>query len=80
MLTEIVSRIVNVADPDKLILFGIEKPVDVIVATPEDLERYKDSNYLVLKSALKEGRILNEKESKPQTTGLREKCCFWTVI
>ena len=106
VLNEILSRIVEVADPDKVILFGsgareqmdrksdldllvikpgvnrrhlaqeiymnlfgIEQPVDVIVVTPEDIERYKDSNPLVLKSALKEGKVLYEKKSKPQTTG-----------
>lgn len=50
-------------------LFGLGQPVDVIVVTPEDIERYKDSHALVVKPALEEGKVLYEKESKPQTTG-----------
>lgn len=50
-------------------LFGLGQPVDVIVVTPEDIQRYKDSHALVVKPALEEGKVLYEKESKPQTTG-----------
>lgn len=106
VLNEIVSRIVEVADPEEIILFGsgareemekesdldllvikpgvnrrqlaqdiymnlfgVEQPVDIVVVTPEDIERYKDSNSLILKRALEEGKVLYDKESKPQTTG-----------
>jgi predicted nucleotidyltransferase len=91
----IIRRIVEVAKPEKIILFGsaarggmgshsdvdllvikaganrldlmgeiyrnlhgVGEPVDVIVATPEDLERYRNSHSLVFAPALKEGRVV----------------------
>lgn len=39
-------------------LIGIPVPIDIIVATPEDLEAYKDTVGFVYRSALKEGRVL----------------------
>src|SRR6056297_2990335 len=91
-LSEIISRIVEVADPEEIILFGsaarddmgsnsdmdllviksgakrrqlaqkiyknmfgINQPLDIVVVTPEDIERYKDSHSLVIKPALEEG-------------------------
>ena len=95
-LDEIVRRIVEVAAPERIILFGsaargqmgphsdldllviksgdfhrghlaeeiylkmhgVEFAVDVTVATPEDIERYRDSHALVYKPALQEGRII----------------------
>ncbi len=39
-------------------LLGIGYAVDVIVATPEDLERYKDSFALVIEPALREGKVM----------------------
>lgn len=94
LLDEIVKRIVMVAKPDRIILFGsgargdihaqsdldllvvksgvahrgrlaeeiymslfgIPVPIDVIVVTPEDLERYRDSVATVIRPALREGR------------------------
>ena len=95
ILQEIVRRIVEVADPEKIILFGsaareemgpdsdldflvikscknrrktarkirrrligIGIPKDIIVATPEDIERYKDTIGLIYRPALKEGKVL----------------------
>jgi predicted nucleotidyltransferase len=95
VLQEIVRRIVQVALPERIILFGsaargeggpdsdidllivksnvhrrrlamdlyealadIEQAVDLIVATPEDIERYGQSPALVLESALREGKLL----------------------
>ena len=95
ILQEIVRRIVRVAKPDKIILFGsaareemgpdsdldflvikscknrrhtamkirrkligIGIPKDIIVATPEDIERYKDTIGLIYRPALKEGKVL----------------------
>ncbi|MGB9774931.1 MAG: nucleotidyltransferase domain-containing protein [Anaerolineae bacterium] len=93
-LQEIIHRIVRVASPERIILFGsaargeigphsdldllviksgefdygrlvgdiyvhlhgVGQAVDVIVATPEDVERYRDVPYLVIASALREGR------------------------
>ena len=99
VLDEIVRRIVKIADPDKIILFGsaargemgrhsdldllvvksgcvhrrklaqeiyksllgVGLPVDVVVATTEDLERYKDSIGLVYRTALQEGKVIYER-------------------
>jgi len=95
ILQEIVRRIVRVAKPEKIILFGsaareemgpdsdldflvikscknrrktarkirrrllgIGIPKDIIVATPEDIERYKDTIGLIYRPALKEGKLL----------------------
>jgi len=94
-LDDIIRRIVEVAHPEKIILFGsaargemgpnsdvdlliIKKgadvldlmgqiyrnlhgagaAVDAIVVTPEDVERFKDSHALVIKPALREGRVV----------------------
>lgn len=97
VLEDIIQRIVEVADPEQIILFGsaargemgrdsdvdlliirkggydhdlvgriyrrlwgVEAAVDAIVASPEDVERYKDSHALIYKPALKEGRVVYE--------------------
>jgi hypothetical protein len=39
-------------------LFGAGKAVDVVVVTPEDLEQYKDSIALVIRPALREGKVV----------------------
>ena len=39
-------------------LLGIGIPVDVIVATPVDLEKYRDSPGLIYREVLREGRQL----------------------
>jgi predicted nucleotidyltransferase len=94
-LDEIVRRIVEVATPDRIILFGsaargemgphsdvdllvvksgahrrrlaqaiyrrligVRYAVDVIVVTPEDIEKYKDSFALVIEPALREGKVV----------------------
>jgi predicted nucleotidyltransferase len=91
----IIRRIVEVAKPEKIILFGsaargamgpnrdvdllviksganrldlmgeiyrnlhgVGEPVDIIVATPEDVEQYRNSHCLVFAPALKEGRVV----------------------
>ena len=96
-LDDIIQRIVEVAQPEKIILFGsaargemnrhsdvdllvvkegmhrrdmagriyenlwgVGAAVDVVVVTPADVERYKDSHALVIKPALREGRIVYE--------------------
>ena len=97
-LEEIVRRIVGVAQPDKIILFGsaargedhadsdldllvvkagtnrrrvaesiyrsligVGRAVDIVVVTPEDVERYGHSHALVLAPALAEGIVLYAK-------------------
>ena len=96
-LDSIVGRIVEVAQPERIILFGsaargemgrnsdvdllivkdgadaldlmariyrrlhgVGAAVDAIVVSPADVERYKDSHALVIKPALKEGRVVYE--------------------
>ncbi len=96
-LDDIVRRIVEVAQPEKIILFGsaargemgphsdldfliiksgadhrglsrrirralrgVKVAVDLVIAIPEDIERYKDSHVLVYKPALQEGLVLYE--------------------
>ncbi len=95
VLQEIIRRVVEVAEPEKIILFGsaargemgpdsdvdllvvkstayrrklaqtiyknllgLTQPVDVVVVTPGDLERYAHSPALVFESALREGRVV----------------------
>ncbi len=97
ILDDIVRRIVEVARPEKIILFGsaarddmnrhsdvdllvvkdggdpwtvmgdiygnlrgVGAAVDAIVVTPAQVERYKDTHALVIKPALREGRIVYE--------------------
>jgi len=94
-LREIIRRIVEVAQPEKIILFGsaargemgpnsdvdllvvksgahrrnlagkiymkligIGQAVDVVVVTPEDIERYGNCPALVIEPALREGRVI----------------------
>jgi predicted nucleotidyltransferase len=42
-------------------LVGIDLPVDVIVVTPEELERNKNQIGTIIYPALKEGKVLYEK-------------------
>jgi len=96
VLDEIIRRIVEVAQPEKIImfgsaargemgphsdvdllvikpnvvhrgrlageiymnLFGVGQAVDIIVVTPEDIERYGESIGLVYRPALREGKVI----------------------
>ena len=97
VLDEVIQRVVEVAQPERIILFGsaargnaelardldllvvkananrrelaarirrklygVRAAVDIVVATPEDIERYKDTHALVIKQALREGRVVYE--------------------
>ena len=97
VLDEVIRRVVEVAQPEKIILFGsaarermgphsdldllvvragvdaldlmgdiylnlrgVGTPVDAIVASPDDLERYRDSYGMVIREALREGRVVYE--------------------
>ena len=97
ILDDIVERIVQTVQPEKIILFGsaargemnrhsdvdilvvkdasdfhkltgdiyhslrgVGAAVDIIMVTPDDVERYKDSHPLVIKPALREGRAVYE--------------------
>lgn len=94
-LQEIIRRVAEVAQPEKIIMFGsaargemgphsdvdllvvrsgvhrrklamqiykhlagVGCPVDVIVVTPEDIERYRNTPALIIRPALKEGRVV----------------------
>jgi predicted nucleotidyltransferase len=94
-LHKIIRRIVEVAQPEKIILFGsaargemgphsdvdllviksdahrleltgqiyrhmhgVGAAVDIIVVTPEDVERYRHSHALVIAPALREGKVV----------------------
>jgi len=94
-LREIIRRVVEIAEPDRIILFGsaargemrpnsdvdllvvkanvqrrqlakqiyrhligVGQAVDVIVVTPEDIERYRDSHALVIAPALRDGKVV----------------------
>lgn len=39
-------------------LLGVGRAVDVVVVTPEDVERYRDSPALVIGPALREGKVI----------------------
>ena len=41
-------------------MYGVRVVVDAILVSPADVERYKDSHELVIKSALQEGRVVYE--------------------
>lgn len=97
VLDEVIRRVVEVAQPEKIILFGsagrgrmgpgsdfdllivrggvdaldlmgdiylnlrgVGTPVDAFVASPEDLERYRDSYGTVIREALNNGRVVYE--------------------
>ena len=40
-------------------LRGVAAAVDVVVVTPEDVERYGDSPYLVIHPALRDGKVVH---------------------
>ena len=103
ILIEIVRRVVAIAEPDKIIMFGsaargtmgphsdvdllviksgvydhgklsdhvhmglngVRQPTGIIIATPETIERYKDSFALVYYPALREGRVVYEAARRP---------------
>lgn len=96
-LDDIIRRVVEVAEPDRIILFGsvargemdhhsdvdllvvkdapdlrqltakvyrrlygVGAAVDIVMVTPQDVERYKDCHALVIKPALREGTVMYE--------------------
>lgn len=98
ILEEVVRRVIEAAQPEKIILFGsaarrkmgadsdidllvvksgvhrrrlaqaiyikllgVGCPVDVIVVTPEDIERYRNAIGLIIGPVLKEGKVVYER-------------------
>ena len=45
-----------------LALVGVDLPADVIVATPEEVERYRDLAGTIICPALREGRVVYERK------------------
>ncbi len=96
VLADIIRRIVEVARPERIILFGsaargtmtrdsdidllvvtrgpahrghltediymnligVGQAVDIVVVTPEDVERYRDSHAVVIAPAVREGKVI----------------------
>jgi predicted nucleotidyltransferase len=44
-----------------LALEGIPIPIDLIVVTPEELEKYRETNGSIIREAMREGRVLYER-------------------
>ena len=98
-LDDIIRRVVDAVQPEKIILFGsaardgldsandvdllvvrdgentlelmrriyrnlqgVGAAVDAVVVTPQDVERFGDSHALVIKPALREGRVVYESD------------------
>ena len=96
-LEDIIRRVVEVVDPERVILFGsavrgemnhhsdvdllvvkdapdlrqltakvyrrlygVGVAVDIVIVTPQDVERYKDSHALIIKPALRDGTVMYE--------------------
>jgi len=106
-LSEVIRRVVEVAQPERIILFGsairgemgrnsdldllvvksgnyhkgrltgeiymhligVGQAVDVVLVTPEDVDRYRDSHPLVIKPALREGKVVYERAPETISTG-----------
>jgi predicted nucleotidyltransferase len=109
VLKYIVDSVVELAHPEKIILFGsaargqmgpnsdvvllviksghfhrgrlidkiymglddADEPVDIVIATPEEVERYGDCPYFVIYPALREGKVVYV--AKAPTPGRRSK-------
>lgn len=105
-LNDIIDRIVDVADPERIILFGSAardemgphsdldllvvksgdfhqgrltgdiymnligagQAVDVIIVTPEEIERYRNSPPTIIAPAMREGRVIYDASAEPTPT------------
>ena len=47
----------------RAVLRGLLVPIDVLVATPNQIERYRDSIGLIYNSILREGKVIYERAS-----------------
>ena len=103
VLDTIIQRVVEVAQPERIILFGsaargdmgphsdvdllvvksgefdqgrlvgdiylhlhgVGQAVDVLVVTPEQVERYRDTHYLIIAPALREGKEVYHARTLP---------------
>ena len=114
VVADVVERIVRVAEPEKIVLFGSaargemgldsdydflvikggkfnrdrvtvaiyrelrgkSAPVDVVVVTPEEVERYSNTHCLVICPALEEGKIVYDSEAPAagRSAGVVEPC------
>jgi hypothetical protein len=46
-------------------LIGVGRAIDLVVVTPQDVERYRHSPALVIEPAIREGREIYARESVP---------------
>lgn len=46
-------------------LFSVGEAVDVILLTPEEVERYRDCHALVIAPAIREGKVVYEAAAIP---------------
>jgi predicted nucleotidyltransferase len=99
VLDTIIQRVVEVAQPERIILFGsaarddmgphsdvdllvvknqsrlvgdiylhlhgVGQAVDVLVVTPEQMERYRNTHYLIIAPALREGKAVYRARTLP---------------
>jgi predicted nucleotidyltransferase len=111
VLDTIIERVVEVAEPERIILFGssargdmgshsdfdllvvkedgdfsrghlveeiymnligVGEAVDVLIATPEELEEYRDSHSLIISPALEDGREVYHARRNPASSGRSE--------
>ena len=45
------------------VMFGVLAPVDILVITPERLERLKEARFLVFRDALREGKVVYDRST-----------------
>ena len=55
-----VQNTVGLASEIHMNLWGVEAAVDIVVVTPEQVERHRNTHALVIKPALQEGRVVYE--------------------
>jgi hypothetical protein len=48
----------HLAEEIHLQMHGVDYAVDVVVVTPEDVEKYRNTHALVIAPALREGRVI----------------------
>jgi uncharacterized protein len=44
-----------------LVLEGIPIPIDLVVVTPEEVEKYREATGTIIREAVREGKVLYER-------------------
>ena len=60
------TDLIQEAEDIYMSMLGIKQAIDVIFATPEDVEIYWQDLYLVIQSALQSGKVIYEKSVLPE--------------